>query len=107
MDNQTQINAIRDGAVSSLGFDPSKLSDDRKNALAEKMFSAIAHAVVLRCMKELTPELKTEAVKEVEEKGDEALLDFFAKKIPNFDQIVVEETEALKAKMQDVIGEGK
>jgi hypothetical protein len=99
MDNQTQINSIRDGAVSSLGLDPSKLTDERKDALVEKMFSAIAHAVVLRCMEKLTPQLKTEATKAVEEKGDEVLLDFFAENIPNFDQIVAEETGKLKARM--------
>ncbi|MBI3231636.1 MAG: hypothetical protein HYZ51_00965 [Candidatus Doudnabacteria bacterium] len=76
-----------------------KLSDEKKAAMVEKMIAIIEKSVFARILKQLSEPKKSELLDLLGKKDQKTLEDFMQSSVPNFLELLEEETLKLKEDM--------
>ena len=97
-------NKINDNIIKTLGIDT--LPEDKQKEALEKLGELVYQEVMLRVLDVLSEEEKDEFEKLIEKTPDpELMFSFLALKVPNFEEIVNEETQKLKNETAEIMGD--
>lgn len=81
-------------------FELDKMSPEKSAEMTNRMGKLVFQAVLVHVLPLLSEEDLTEYEKIVDSKeGGEAVFNFLAEKVPNFENIITEEAEALRAEL--------
>ena len=72
------------------------LPPEMQEEITLKLGTLIYQAILIRALEVMTDEQKTALEKELETKGDDALFPFLQKAVPNFNDIINEQTAKVK-----------
>jgi hypothetical protein len=98
------FNEINKNIVTVLGIN--SLPVEQQKEAMERLGAIVYQEVMIRVVDMMGEEDKNEFEKLVEKDGNpETMFEFLSKKIPNLEQIVIEEAEKLRSESAEIIGD--
>lgn len=96
------FNKVNQNIIQILGID--KLPVEKQKEAIESLGSIVYQEVMLRVLDDMKEEDKDEFEKMLEKNPEpEALFDYLAGKVPNLEQIVIEEAESLNKESAEIM----